>query len=43
MKQAINIRLEKDVVQTLDEYAQMINISKVNIKENLEKEQGIIE
>ena len=33
MKQAINIRLEKDVVQTLDEYAQELDKTRTNLVE----------
>ena len=33
MKQAINIRLEKDVVQTLDEYAQELDKTRTSLVE----------
>jgi len=33
MKQAINIRLEKDVVQTLDEYAQELDRTRTSLVE----------
>ena len=33
MKQAINIRLEKDVVRTLDEYAQELNKTRTSLVE----------
>lgn len=33
MKQAINIRLEKDVVQSLDEYAQELDKSRTSLIE----------
>ena len=36
MKQAINIRLEKDVVQTLDEYAQELDKTRTSLKKAIE-------
>ena len=33
MKQAINIRLKKDVVQTLDEYAQELDKTRTSLVE----------
>ena len=33
MKQAINIRLEKDVIQTLDEYAQELDRTRTSLIE----------
>ena len=33
MKQAINIRLEKDVIQTLDEYAQELDKTRTSLVE----------
>ena len=33
MKQAINIRLERDIVETLDEYAQELNKTRTSLVE----------
>jgi predicted transcriptional regulator len=33
MKQAINIRLEKDIVENLDEYAQELNKTRTSLIE----------